>query len=274
VTTTERKHAAIVEAWRAERYAALRREIGWLTLAGLGWLREGVNTAGSAADADVTLPAGPERAGTFTVTSEGVAADGAFEHDGAPVRGLRLQSDEEADEPTMLSLGSLRLCLIERGGRFAIRTWDVDAPARRTFEGIDHWPVDPRWRIRARWEPTPDRTVPVPDVLGTVGSKESPGDVVFEMDGATHRLQALRGGPTGELWLIFGDATNTSETYGGGRFLYTQAPDEDGTVVVDFNRAYNPPCVFNPFATCPLPWPENRLELRVEAGEKSFHLPD
>ena len=122
----------------------------------------------------------------------------------------------------------------------------------------------------ARFEPTPGRTIRVPDVLGIDEDDESPGDVVFEVDGVTHRLQALPGGDTGELWLVFGDPTNGHETYGGGRFIYTGAPDADGRVIVDFNRAYNPPCVFSRFATCPLPWPANRLPVRVEAGERSW----
>jgi uncharacterized protein (DUF1684 family) len=112
--------------------------------------------------------------------------------------------------------------------------------------------------------------VPVPDVLGLIEKEESPGEVVFELGGVAHRLQALEGGPKGELWLVFGDETNGDQTYGGGRFLYTAAPVE-GSVEVDFNRAYNPPCVFSPFATCPLPWPENRLPIRIEAGERIYH---
>src|SRR5690606_29982061 len=127
----------------------------------------------------------------------------------------------------------------ERGGRLALRTWNLASPARASFGGIDHWPVDPRWRLEARFEAAA-RELEVPDVLGGTYPETSPGDVVFEVDGATHRLQALPGGETGELWLVVGDATNGTETYGGGRFLYTGAPAPDGTVVVDFNRAYNP----------------------------------
>lgn len=263
------KHRAEVEAWRQARYAALRRDIGWLTLAGLDWLKPGVNRVGSAPDADVILPDGPAHAGTVTVTPEGAFADGAFLHDGAATHGLRLVSDREG-EPTMLELGSLRICLIERGGRPALRTWNLDSAVRGGFAGIDHWAVDPRWRLVARFEPTPERTITVPDVLGTQQQEPSPGELVFELDGATHRLQALPGGDGGELWLVFGDATNGVETYGGGRFLYTPPPSPDGSVVVDFNRAYNPPCVFTHFATCPLPWPENRLPMRIEAGERAF----
>ena len=265
-------HRAAVEAWRSQRYANLRRDTGWLTLAGLDWLRPGVNRIGTAPDVEIVVASGPGLAGTLTVSDEGVRADGApggLSVDGVPVAGLPLTSDE-AGAPTLLELGALRLCLIERGGRMAVRTWDTDAAARREFDGIGHWPVDPAWRIEARFEPTPGRTLQVPDVLGTDEENESPGDVVFEVAGVTHRLQALPGGDSGELWLVFGDATNRHETYGGGRFLYTGAPDAGGSVVIDFNRAYNPPCVFSPYATCPLPWPANRLPIRIEAGERNW----
>jgi uncharacterized protein (DUF1684 family) len=261
---------AEVEAWREERYARLRNPTGWLTLAGLGWLKPGVNRIGSAADADVVLPSGPEVAGTVTV-AEGrpVTAEGAFLHGGKPALDLELTSDADG-EPTLLELGPLRLCLIDRGGRLAIRTWDTTAAARAEFEGIEHWPVDPAWRLTARLEPTPGRTVDVPDVFGEIEPETSPGDLAFEVEGRTHRLQAVPGDDAGELWLIFGDATNGRETYGGGRYLYADAPDADGSVIVDFNRAYNPPCVFTPYATCPLPWPANRLPIRIEAGERLF----
>lgn len=262
-------HERAVEAWRAARYAALRRDVGWLSLAGLNWLNPGVNRIGSDPELEVTLPAGPPLAGTITVADDGLSADGVFTHDGAPVEALPL-ADDSAGEPTMLELGDLRFCVIQRGGRHAIRTWDTRSAALREFDGIDHWPVDPAWRIGARFEPTPGRMVPVPDVLGLIEKEESPGEVVFEVGGVAHRLQALEGGPKGELWLVFGDETNGDQTYGGGRFLYTAAPVE-GSVEVDFNRAYNPPCVFSPFATCPLPWPENRLPIRIEAGERIYH---
>lgn len=266
-------HRAAVEAWRAQRYGALRREIGWLTLAGLDWLRPGVNRIGTALDAEVVLPSGPAEAGTLTVSDDEVRADGTpqgFSIEGIPVTDLRLVNDQEG-EPTILELGPLRLCMIERGGRLALRTWDTESVARRDFTGIDHWPVDTAWQLDASFEPA-ERALDVPDVLGTVEEEMSPGDVVFELDGVTHRLQALAGGDAGELWLVFGDATNGHETYGGGRFLYTGAPDAGGRVVVDFNRAYNPPCVFSPYATCPLPWPANKLPIRIEAGERNWDI--
>ncbi len=260
------EHRHEVETWRDGRYAALRRDLGWLTLAGLDWLSTGENVLGTSPDADVRLPAGPAIAGRVTVTPAGVRATGQFLHDGVPAHDLPLASDMDA-EPTILELAQLRLGLIVRGARPAIRTWDLDSERRRAFTGIAHWPVDPAWRLGARLERTPGRMIGVPDVLGTLEDAESPGDVVFDIGGRSHRLQALSGGPSGDLWLVFGDATNGRETYGGGRFVYTAPPDGE-RVVVDFNRAYNPPCVFSPFATCPLPWPANRLPIRVEAGEQ------
>lgn len=262
-------HRAEVESWRQGRYAALRRDLGWLTLSGLSWLKPGANRIGSDPANDVILPCGPLHAGTITVRDRDVTADGELTHDGAPASGLRMTNDQDGDA-TMLELGSLRLCVIERGGRLAIRTWDLDATTRRHFVGIDHWPVDPAWRLDARFEPTPDRMLRVPDVLGTIDEQPSPGSVVFEIDGVTHRLEGLSGGESGELWLVFGDLTNGRETYGGGRFVYASAPDADGCVLVDFNRSYNPPCVFSPYATCPLPWPANRLPIRIESGERAL----
>ncbi|HEX7171393.1 MAG TPA: DUF1684 domain-containing protein [Candidatus Limnocylindria bacterium] len=262
------EHRAEVEAWRSARYAALRRDTGWLTLAGLDWLRPGSNRVGSDPTAEVVLPSGPAVAGVLEVEPEQVTATGAWIFEGAPVDRLPLVDDRDG-QPTLLELGSLRQCLIERGGRRALRTWDLASPTRTGFTGIEHWPVDPAWRLTARVDPTPDRTIAVPDVFGGMGREASPADLAFEIEGVSHRLQALPGGGAGELWLIFGDTTNGHETYGGGRYLYTDPPAADGTVVVDFNRAYNPPCVFTPYATCWLPWPANRLRARVEAGERT-----
>ena len=263
------RHRAEVEAWRERRYESLRRDTGWLTLAGLGWLHAGENVIGTDPAADVVLPDGPALAGTITVADDRVSVSGTFRLGGRPVVDLPLISDADG-EPTLLELGDLRLCLIDRDGRLAVRTWDLASAMRRAFEGIDHWPVDPAWRLDARLEPTPGRVITVPDVFGGVKEEESPGDIAFDVRGEALRLQVLRGGDRGELWLIFGDATNGHETYGGGRYLYTDAPDAEGRVTVDFNRAYNPPCVFSHYATCSLPWGANRLPIRIEAGERAY----
>lgn len=266
-------HREEVERWRADRYAALRRDIGWLTLAGLDWLRPGTNRVGGDPSADVVVPGAPAQVGVIELRDDVATATGAWQHEGSRVDGLRLEDDRDGT-PTLLELGDLRQCLIRRGDRRALRTWDLRGPARSAFAGIDHWPVDPGWRIEARLEPTPGRRLEVPDVFSGTVHEGSPGDLVFEAGGGTHRLQALPGGDAGELWLIFGDATNGDETYAGGRYLYTGPPDGGGRVVIDFNRAYNPPCVFTPYATCWLPWPANRLPIRVEAGERRYAAGD
>jgi uncharacterized protein (DUF1684 family) len=269
-------HRASVEAWRERRYASLRRPIGWLTLAGLEWLAPGDNRIGTDPANEIVLPDGPPIAGVVHVAGERVSVDAgpaaALAHDGRPARDLDLIADVDAPDdagPTMLTLGRLRICLIRRADRLALRIWDTETAALHEFGGVPHYPVDPAWRIVARLEVLrPPAHITVPDVLGIGQEEVSPGSVAFEYDGAQHRLQALEGGPNGELWLIFADTTNGHETYGGGRYLYTDPPDADATVVVDFNRAYNPPCVFTPYATCPLPWPANRLPFAVEAGER------
>jgi uncharacterized protein (DUF1684 family) len=165
----------------------------------------------------------------------------------------------------------MTLHVIERGGRLAVRVRDTASPARTRFDGIEAYPVDARWRVAARFEPyEPARTVEVPTVLGTAEPMTCPGRLVFELDGRTFTLDAMSEADDADLFLIFADATNRDATYGGGRFLYAARPGADGTVVVDFNKAYNPPCAFTPYATCPLPPPQNSLELRVEAGEKRW----
>ena len=268
-----------VEAWRAQRYAALRRPRSWLTLVGLDWLAEGANRIGAHPSNEIRLPGGLPLAGTIEL-HEGTATatsapEGLLLHHGVPARELPLVSDvDSTDEhpPTLLEVDAFQMHLIRRGAqreRFAMRTWDTASEVTTAFGGIPHWPVDASWVIRAQFLPSPTpRTIAVPDVVGDVVDEETPGVVRFERSGAIYELDAVIGGDDGELWLIFGDATNGAETYGGGRFLYTPRPEPDGTVLVDFNRAYNPPCVFSPYATCPLPPAGNRLPLRIEAGEQ------
>jgi len=180
---------------------------------------------------------------------------------------LELEDDLGGD-PTIVELGSLRFHLIRRGDRIGLRVRDADAPALRTFGGVPRFPVDPAWRFVSRFEPAAAaRTIEVPDVLGDVTQDHFPGWVTFTVDGQPQRLAALKGDEDGSLWLIFGDRTNGSTTYAAGRFLYTEPPAADGTVVVDLNLAYNPPCVFSPYATCPLPPAGNRLTVPIPAGE-------
>jgi uncharacterized protein (DUF1684 family) len=165
-------------------------------------------------------------------------------------------------------VGRFRFQLIARGSRVGVRIKDPDARARKEFKGIPAFPPSAHWRIVARWEPAnPPTEIAVPNVLGEVDRSPSPGTAVLTVDGKEYRLTPVLEEGSPDLFFVFGDETNRTETYGAGRFLYA-APAKDGTVVLDFNRAYNPPCAFSAFATCPLPPKQNRLALRVEAGEK------
>lgn len=268
-----------IRTWREERFERLRAPDGWTTLTGLSFLEQGVHAIGSAPEADVVVESenAPSRIGVVEVSGDRVVFRPsdvvAATVDGAPVGEVALASDAEDGGPTTVRVGSVSFYLIERGGRLAIRSRDANHPARRDLEPIPQWPVDSDWRLIGRFIPAePGATIPVPDVLGNVLDQPTPGRVELEIGGETFTIDALDGGD-GELFLVFGDRTNREESYGGGRFLYTPPPAEDGTVIVDFNKAYNPPCAFTPWATCPLPSRENRLDVAIRAGEKRAGLP-
>jgi hypothetical protein len=268
---------AAVEAWKQDRDQRLRRPDGWLTLVGLWWLAEGDNAVGSAADAVVRLPEGkaPALVGTIRVRDGAASflrAPGVeVTLDGTPPAAVQPLADDAAENgPTVLAHGTLSFYVIERGGALAVRVKDSESEALRTFRGLEYFPYAPAWRIEGRFEPAPEGSaLEVPNSVGRTEKIRQPGWVSFEAEGKTHRLIALDDTGDGRLFLVFGDRTNGRETYGGGRFLYTDPP-VDGKVVVDFNRSYSPPCVFTPYATCPLPPPENKLPFRIEAGEKNY----
>jgi uncharacterized protein len=260
-------------AWHAYREQRLAADDGWLTLVALLWLKEGDNVAGSGAGAAVVFPSkAPARLGTFKRTGKSVSfqpdpAAGVTTRGGKPFAGGALKSDAEG-EPDVLEAGGLRFFVVIRGERVGLRVKDPDAPKRRDFHGIPMYPADMKWRIEAKWEPSPKGTsIPVPNILGTVDQSPSPGTAVLTIDGKEYRLTpVLEEGET-NLFFVFADTTNRTETYGAGRFLYAE-PAKDGHVVLDFNRAYNPPCAFSAYATCPLPPKQNRLPIAVGAGEK------
>lgn len=276
VTTAEIPWEDEIQAWKQLRDERLRRPDGWLTLVGFAWLAEGENAVGSDPKAPIVLPAGksPARLGILKVHQgavEFVAAEGVVATSkGTPVTRLTLASDHAADGPTPIEHGPLTFTVIERAGRLAVRVRDREAATLAGFAGMDYFPLDRAWRFEGRFEPAAEvRELPIPNVLGFDEKIPSPGHVVFERDGEEHRLLALDDTGDGRLFLVFGDSTNGRETYGGGRFLYADPP-VDGRVVIDFNRAYNPPCVFTPYATCPLPPRGNRLPFPVPAGEKRY----
>jgi uncharacterized protein len=269
------EHRQEIERWRARRLERLRSPEGWLTLVGLFWLEPGKNAVGSDPGNRVVLPAGKAAPflGTLDRSGDAVTFHGApgagVTSSGAPVATLALRSDKDGD-PTPLSVGTLTFYVISRGDRLGVRVKDSDSEARLGFHGLDYFPIDPSWRVEARFEPyDPPKKVAVPNILGSVDQEDCPGALVFQRDGKTYRLDpVLERGET-DFFVIFGDRTNGTDTYGAGRFLYA-SPPVGGRTVLDFNKAYNPPCVFTPFATCPLPPAENRLPTRVEAGEKAY----
>jgi hypothetical protein len=272
-------HAQEIEAWRKERFESLKQADGWFSLVGLFWLEPGENRFGSDAGKNrVILPEGKAPAVAGTLVREGEAVRVRVEpgvsgakvtSGGKPVTEMDLRKDTDG-EPTVLEIGSLSFYLIQRGDRIGVRVKDSQSEALAAFHGLDYYPLQPAWRVEARFEPyQPPKQVPVPNVLGQVTDTPSPGAVVFDWQGKTYRMDALQGSEDGGLFLIFGDSTNGKETYGAGRFLDTDPP-KDGKVIVDFNTAYNPPCAFSAYATCPLPPAQNKLAVRVEAGEKKY----
>ncbi|HMJ50969.1 MAG TPA: DUF1684 domain-containing protein [Polyangiaceae bacterium] len=262
-----------VQAYRQARVARLTAERGWLTLVGKVWLGDGQHTLGADAHADIVLPEGraPARLGTVTVEAGIVRLDVEGEAKvfarGQPVRSLELRSDA-AEAPDDVVVGSLTLQLLQRGNAFALRIRDAESAARKAFPGIPSYAVDPGWRIVARLEAFASaREMAIEDGDGRLQSYRCPGIAHFEKDGQPASLLPLFENRDERLFVLFSDRTSRDETYGAGRFLYAPPPQE-GRVLLDFNKAFNPPCAFTAYAVCPLPPPENKLELRIEAGEK------
>jgi uncharacterized protein (DUF1684 family) len=268
-------YVAEILEWQEARETRLKADNGWLTVAGLFWLEEGEQNFGSDPESATVLPeSAPFRAGSF-IMSEGkvrvrVVPGVSVTCKGQPVDEMLLTSDAEG-EPDVLVLGDLRLFLIKRSKGHAIRMRHLNAPARRDFTGLDHFPVDPGWRIEARFVAydSPKR-IPIANVVGSVDTALASGYLEFERDRQLFRLDPIGDSPESEtLFIIFKDQTSGRETYPPGRFLVASRL-QDGRAVIDFNRAYNPPCAFTDHATCPLPPPGNQLPIRVTAGEKLY----
>jgi uncharacterized protein (DUF1684 family) len=248
-----------IAEWRKNREAKLKADGGWLSVAGLFWLHEGANHFGTAPANDIVLPDGPAQAGTFQLQGGKVSL--AME---GKSRVIAHDSDD------VVHVGRLSLFVIQRGEKFGIRLKDPDSQYRREFHGIDYFPANEAYRVTANFVAEP-RKIPILNVLGQTEQSECPGYAVFQLHGKEYRLYPIIEEPGDQqLFYILRDLTTGKETYGGGRFLYSAMP-ENGRVTLDFNKAYNPPCVFTPFATCPLPPKENHLPVRIEAGEKKYH---
>jgi len=259
-----------IAAFRQIRIDSLQHENGYLNLSGLFWLKEGENTIGADPKNDFNFPA--EHSDSFlgtvilnngVVTFKSNQANQVFSL-GQPVSEMIIFQDKKV---VVLEHKSLRWFIIKRGEKYAIRLRDLDGEYVRNFKGITYFPLDPSWRIIAKFVPTKGKQLRITDITGRTFLEDSPGVLHFTKGGKKFTLEA--GGTMDEFFIVFGDLTNKKSTYGGGRFLYANAPDKEGNVILDFNKSLNPPCEFTPFATCPLPTKENKMNVEVEAGEKS-----
>ena len=272
-------------AWRTQQAKDLQAPNGWLTLIGLEWLKPGDNSFGSAKGNAlvVSAPSAPHL-GVVRLSGDtlqllpptGGYPKGLLVNGAAPANPQSLAADSSG-HPSKITMASVTITVIQRGDRYALRIKDSKAPARLQFHGLKWYPPNETYRVQAKWVPyNPPHHVPIPTILGTEVISDIPGTAEFALDGKTYHLEPILESPDDkELFFILRDTTSTSETYGAGRFLYTELPDhgltQPGELWLDFNRAENPPCAYTPFATCPLPPPQNRLPVPIPAGQQRYH---
>ncbi|MGY3264654.1 DUF1684 domain-containing protein [Lysobacter sp. HA35] len=263
------------QAWRAQRLTELTKPDGWTSLIGLHWLDPGSHYVGSASDNGIRLAAGPAQFGMFDVRNGHVRfvpnAKAGLTIDGQPARASNLRADDDPAGANVIGFddGKGIATVIHRGDRFALRVKHADAPTRVQFHGLQYWPGGPDWIIDATYVPNPPgQKLDIVNIVGMVEPTPNPGHVEFKRNGNRYQLEALAN-DDGGLFLVFADRTSGHGSYGAGRFVDT-APPANGHVAIDFNQAYDPPCAFTPFATCPLPPPMNRIDLAVKAGEKAY----
>ena len=259
-----------IATFRQIRIDSLQHENGYLNLSGLFWLKEGENTIGADPKNDFNFPA--EHSDSFLgkiVLNNGVVRFKSSKvnqvfSSGQPVTEMIIFQDKKV---VVLEHKTLLWFIIKRGDKYALRLRDLDGEYLRNFKGITYFPLDASWRIIAKFVPTQGKQLRITDITGRTFLEDSPGVLHFTKGGKKFTLEA--GGTIDEFFIVFGDLTNKKTTYGGGRFLYANAPDKDGNVILDFNKSLNPPCEFTPFSTCPLPTKQNKMNVEVGAGEKS-----
>jgi uncharacterized protein (DUF1684 family) len=273
----DRAYRNEIRKWRADYENSLKRDNGWLTLAGLFWLKEGDNRFGTGPENDLILPEGsaPEAAGTFVFhdgrTRLRVKAGVQALLNGTALLTEAVLKPDSSGEPDRVTLGHLSLIAIQRGHRYGIRLWDNASAVRRDFKGTRWFPAKESYRVVAKFVSYPQpKMIPILNILGDTEPSPSPGYADFELDGKPCRLEPLLEGD--HLFFIFKDATSGKQTYPAGRFLYAAMP-KDGKVILDFNHAENPPCAFTAYATCPLPPKQNHLQMAIEAGELNHEHP-
>lgn len=272
---SKKEYKKEIERWDAERLESVKSPTGWVNLAGLFWLKNGKNNFGSASTNELVFSNSgfPSILGTFELQDEKVkwitASGNEVWYKKNKVDEMEVFNIDSITSPT-LSYSTYRWNIIKREDKIGVRFRDLNNPALAALTHINRFDVDPKWKINAYLEPSSFSTVAITNVLGQTYQQASPGKIVFEVDGKTYKLDAVEEGPE-LLQVIFGDETNGIESYPSGRFLYVTRPGADGKVVIDFNKAFNPPCAFSLFATCPLPPKQNILPIRIEAGEKNVH---
>lgn len=261
-----------IKNWHLKRAENLKKEDGWLNLAGLIWLQEGENTIGGDASNSIIFPSNHSDAKLGKVILKNGKVSFIAVEKAKVFLGEEAVKEAEifpyTDKPVVLKHHSLRWFIIQRGEKFAIRLRDLESPYLKEFKGIETFPIDKNWCIKAQFVPTVGKKIKITDITGRTYEQESPGKLVFSINNKEYSLEATSAGK--DLSLVFGDLTNKHESYGGGRFLEVPAPDAEDITYIDFNKAYNPPCAFTPYATCPLPTPENKLSVAIPAGEKRY----
>jgi len=269
VSAPDAAYVQSYEKWKTELVDDLKQN--WVPLAGLYWLKPGSNSFGTDPANAVVFPKGPTHAGEFDLEGKDVTikllADAHATVAGKPLQTAKLDSDVSG-HPSLVEMNTLQFHVIVRGERVGIRLKDSDSAAVHNFRPLTFYPLDMNYVVTATWVPSDGKkTIDIPNVLGDVTPTPVAGVAVFKINGQEVRLTDLNGDPTKGLFFVFNDLTAKSDTYPGGRFLYTE-PVVDGKVIIDFNRAHNPPCAVTPYATCPLAPKENRLTVAVPAGEK------
>jgi uncharacterized protein (DUF1684 family) len=275
LTHAQTNYQAEIEKWRADHETELKKETGWLTVAGLFWLKDGVNTVGTGSGYDIELTENFRQGKFGTIEFQDGKAVLKVEPgvealaDGKQFSEIELTSDAQG-KPLVIQTGSQTFYLIKREDRFGVRLKDKNSRERTEFSGLKWFPVDEKYKVKAKFEAFPEpKEVLIPNVLGGNFKMKSPGVLRFRLNGKKYALEPVLEDDSNELFIIFRDATSRAETYGAGRFLYAKRA-EDGKVILDFNKSENPPCAFTSFATCPLPPPQNRLEAEIKAGEKRY----
>jgi len=273
VAVSPESHQQQISEWRQSRHDRLASDNGWMTLVGLEWLQEGENRVGSSAESTTKISGGAAEWGTVFVEGDDlrfvpVPGNGVLVN-GAAASETRLIADNQGT-PTVVSSGDLSFYVLFRES-YGLRIKDKKAPALLEFTGVPSYEIQSDWRYEASFIPAePGETIEIGNVLGHLSPSPVFGYVEFERDGETHRLLGLGDESSESVWFLFADRTSGKETYGAGRFLYSDGMPTDGRLVIDFNKAYNPPCAFNDYSTCPLPPQQNRLDLAVTAGEKKY----